>query len=144
MNQRRLVVGGIIVDDLSAPTTVLATRRSAPEVLKGLWEFPGGKVEPGESPQEALARELMEELSVHVEVGGELIHPDGVWPISDTYEMRLFFVQITDGEPTLGNAHDELRTLDRAALRSVTWLPSDSQALEQVATALGAPGRQNA
>ncbi|WP_310964534.1 NUDIX domain-containing protein [Nocardioides terrisoli] len=136
MRQRRLVVGGIIVDDLSAPTSVLGARRSAPEELRGLWEFPGGKVEEDESARHALARELREELAVSVTVGAELRHPDGAWPISDTHELRLFWVEVSDGVPVAGVAHDELRRLDSATLTSVPWLPADAAAVDAVADVL--------
>ena len=60
------VVGAAIVDSLASPKKLLAGRRSAPAALAGLWEFPGGKVEGGERPEEALVRELREELGIEV------------------------------------------------------------------------------
>ena len=66
-----LVVAAVIVDDLTHPTRLLAARRAAPRALAGGWEFPGGKVEPGEDPIAALHRELAEELQITVDLGAE-------------------------------------------------------------------------
>lgn len=122
----RLVVGAIIVDSLAEPTRFLAARRAKPADLKGLWEFPGGKVEPGETPQQALGRELQEELGIRVEVGDEL---GDSWPIDDRLELRLYLAEVTDGEPTPGDDHDELRWLTKEQLDDVDWLPTDAAAL---------------
>jgi 8-oxo-dGTP diphosphatase len=123
------VVGAVIVAD----GRVLAARRTRPADLAGYWEFPGGKVEPGEDPRAALIREIDEELAativVHYEVGDE------PWTISETHVLRLFLCSITCGEPRPGSDHDELRWLASADLESVEWLPSDRMALEAVRSA---------
>ncbi len=124
-----LVVGAVIVDDLATPTRVLAARRTHPATLAGMWEFPGGKVERDESPHQALIREIREELGVAIEVGTELSHPDGTWPISDAYALRLYFATVTAGTLTPIDSHDELRWLSPRDLHTVNWLPSDANAI---------------
>ena len=133
----QLVVGAVIVDSLTAPTRVLACRRTRPAAIAGRWEFPGGKVEPGESPAAALVREIAEELAVAVEVGPELCHDGARWPIDERYELALLLA-VPAGDPVAGPDHDRLRWLTGADLDSVDWLPSDVQALPQVRALLRA------
>jgi 8-oxo-dGTP diphosphatase len=121
----QLVVGAVIVDDLVSPRRVLAARRSLPSPLAGRWEFPGGKVERGEEPMQALRREIREELAVGIELGDELTGPaDGCWPISDRLTMRLWFGRL-DGDPHPHVAHDQVRWLGAGELDDVAWLPAD-------------------
>jgi 8-oxo-dGTP diphosphatase len=135
---RRLVVGAVIVDSLTAPSCVWATRRSTPADLAGRWEFPGGKVEPDESPHDALRRELREELAVEIEIGDEVAHPSGAWPINDALELRLFAVRALS-EPVVGDSHDAVRRLAAGQLDDVTWLPSDAAAIPAVRRLLTRP-----
>ena len=126
----KLVVGGVIVDRLESPRQVLAARRTGPPTLRGRWEFPGGKVEPGEMPEDARTRELQEELGIGVALGGEFLAPQGdPWPISDRLEMRLWFAIVAQGDPIASDSHDELKWLDADSLESVNWLDADRQVL---------------
>jgi 8-oxo-dGTP diphosphatase len=122
------VVAAVIVDNLDHPTRLLAARRSAPEALAGRWEFPGGKVEPGEEQLDALRRELDEELGVRVALGAELPGPDGgAWPITTKHRMRVWFARLQDGTPEPLEDHDELRWLAASELDDVPWLEGDVQ-----------------
>ncbi len=104
------VVGGAIVDSLEEPTRLLAARRTAPPAFAGQWEFPGGKVEPGEGHEAALRRELAEELGVEVRLGPEVVGagPEG-WPLNEKAAMRVWFAEVTAGVPAALEDHDELR-----------------------------------
>lgn len=122
------IVGGALVDSLARPTRLLAARRTAPPAFAGMWEFPGGKVEPGEGPTEALRRELSEELGVTVRLGAELDGPtpEG-WPLAAGAAMRVWLVQVTDGSPEPLEDHDVLRwvDLDGAEVLELPWIPAD-------------------
>lgn len=126
-----VVVAAALVDDLAEPRLLLAARRAGPQRLAGRWEFPGGKVDPGETPVEALRRELREELGVAVEVGPEMVGPDdGAWRLSRRYTMRLWLAQVIEGEPAPLVEHDELRWLPLEDWASVPWLDADLRILE--------------
>ena len=111
---------------------VLAARRTDPPHLAGRWEFPGGKVDPGESDEQALVRELDEELGIEASVGGR-IGPD--LDIRGTAVLRIYLAEITAGEPTL-NDHDELRWLAAHELRDVPWIEVDMPVVDLLGTVL--------
>ncbi len=118
------VVGAAVLRD----GRVLASRRTEPPRLAGLWEFPGGKVEPGEDDGAALVRELREELQVEVEVGDRL---GGDLPIGPTAVLRVYVCRLLDGEPALVD-HDEHRWLGADDLLDVPWIPVDLPLVEQL------------
>ena len=118
------VVGAALVRD----GRVLASRRTEPPRLAGFWEFPGGKVEPGESDVQALVRELREELQVEVEVG-ERLGDDLL--IGTTAVLRVYVCRLVRGEPALVD-HDEHRWLGAGELRDVAWLPVDLPLVDQL------------
>lgn len=103
--------------------TVLAARRVRPEAMRGLWEFPGGKLEPGESPAECLERELMEELGFAVEVGERLGEARGDRLRLTAYAARP---RAKATEPTpLDGTHDHLRWVAPAAFDELAFAPLD-------------------
>lgn len=117
---------------------MLAARRCAPSKYAGLWEFPGGKVEPGEEPLDALHRELAEELGVQVAIGDEVSNPHAAtWPAADEIEIRLWLTEVTDGVPAAGAAHDQVRWLSVGEWQSVPWLAPDLPMLDQLRTYWG-------
>lgn len=116
----RVIVGAAIIED----GRVLACARSEPPEFAGRWEFPGGKVEPGETEVAALIRECDEELGIAVEVGrrvgGDVQLAHG-WAILRVYTATLFGT----ARPQLLE-HLEMRWLDASELTSVDWLPADA------------------
>lgn len=131
MTPRALVVAAAIVDDLDAPRHLLAARRSVPTSLAGRWEFPGGKVEPGEQPEDGVHRELHEELGVRVALGREVVGPDdGAWELSERYEMRLWLARVTAGTPQPLVEHDEVRWLPLGQWLTIPWLDADVRIVE--------------
>ena len=128
----RVVVGAVLRD---AAGRVLAARRLTPPG----WEFPGGKVEPGETEPAALARELREELGVEVEVGAR-VGPDV--PMPGGYVLRVWTARLTGGEPARLE-HAELRWLPPADLHSVDWLPADRPVVAALVDTRSVPFRRH-
>lgn len=122
------IVAAAILDSLSAPSKLLAARRTAPPMLAGMWEFPGGKLEPGESCEQGVERELAEELGIEVALGSEVFGPipEG-WVLNDNAAMRVWFAEITSGVPAALEDHDQLAwvDLDSEALLALEWIPAD-------------------
>ncbi|WP_275980124.1 (deoxy)nucleoside triphosphate pyrophosphohydrolase [Couchioplanes caeruleus] len=114
-----MIVAAVIVSG----GRVLACERSAPPEVAGRWEFPGGKVEPGESDAEALARECAEELGVRVEVGAR-VGPD-VPLAHGRAVLRVFAVTLLNGDEPRALEHTAMRWLAADELDSVPWLPAD-------------------
>jgi 8-oxo-dGTP diphosphatase len=124
---RQLVVGIALVRD----GLVLAALRPGTPSTPGGWEFPGGKVEPGESETDALVRELREELGVEVEPGVPL----GSQPLGERYLLRVYTGTLLAGEPVL-HEHAAVRWLAPDQLDDVDWLEADRPFLEPLARSI--------
>lgn len=132
------MVAAAIVDDLDEPRVLLAARRATPASLAGRWEFPGGKVDPGEDPVDALHREIREELGVPIALGPELVGPDdGAWVLTERYAMRLWLAEIVDGTPAPLVEHDALRWLGAGRWREVPWLDADVRIVDALVAHVG-------
>ena len=118
---------------------VLAARRTVPHHLAGCWEFPGGKVEPGEDPEVAVVREIREELGCDVTVTGMLA---GEQHIKTGYLLRVATAVLASGEP-VPHEHDAVRWLAAHELGLVHWLPPDVPFLAELAGLLRAAGELN-
>lgn len=116
----KVVVGAAIIAD----GRVLACARSAPPEVAGRWEFPGGKVEPGEGEIEALIRECAEELDVRVEIGPRVGRD--VRMAHGRSVLRVYVARLLHGDQPKALEHSELRWLSAAELDSVPWLPADA------------------
>jgi 8-oxo-dGTP diphosphatase len=124
------VVGAVITRE----GLILCAQRGDQGVLAGLWEFPGGKIEPGETPRKALEREIGEELRCVVEVGDEVT--------TTTYDysfgvvtLTTFLCNLVKGTPQL-TEHANIKWLPRAELAELEWAPADLPAVERLQTDL--------
>ncbi|WP_303048070.1 NUDIX domain-containing protein [Schaalia sp. Marseille-Q2122] len=140
----RPIVAAAIVDSLECPTRLLCASRAYPEELRGQFELPGGKVEFGEAPLDALAREIAEELGCTLVYGQEVPDEGGRWwPIHAGRTMGVWLAQCapSSGAPTLSENHLELvwAALDSSAARedlppvdSLPWIVHDRPIVERL------------
>ena len=128
------VVAGIICNNMQKKTKVFATARGYGD-LKGGWEFPGGKVEPGETPQQALVREIMEELNTEIKVGDYIDTIEYDYPTFHL-SMDCFWAEVTSGQLELKEAA-AAKWLTKEQLDSVAWLPADITLIEKIRANMG-------
>lgn len=154
----RLVVAAAVLDRLERPTTLLCAARSYPPEHAGQFELPGGKVEPAERPEQALARELDEEIGMSARLGPELIPPRGLavpvpleggpgddapaWPAMHGFRMRVWLAEPArlGDQGRVGADHLSLEwvSLDPPdRLRRLPWLEADLPIIDALVTALG-------
>lgn len=133
------VVAAVVVDG----GRVLACRR-APHVREaGRWEFPGGKVEPGETPEGALAREIREELGVAIDVG-ELLDRSTT-PVGDrAIDLACYRATLTAARPSASTDHDRLAWLAAGELAALDWAAPDLPAVRRISGGGAVPDRPTA
>lgn len=119
------VVAAVIRDG----NKIFATQRGYGE-LKGGWEFPGGKIEEGETPQEALKREIREELETEISVGDLIDTIEYDYPTFHL-SMDCFWCEIVKGDLVL-KEHEAAKWLDRDSIDNVEWLPADITLVEDI------------
>lgn len=124
-NKTIRVVAAIIVDG----DKYFATQRGYGE-WKGYWEFPGGKIEAGETPEKALRREIKEELDTEINVGDKLCTVEYDYP-SFHLSMDCFLAKVKSGTLTL-KEHDAAKWLRRDELDSISWLPADEVVIKEL------------
>ena len=120
------VVAAIIKDG----DRIFATQRGYGDFKDG-WEFPGGKIEPGETPQEALAREIREELDAEITVGSHLITVETDYP-EFHLSMQCFWAELKEGSRLKLKEHEAAKWLSADELDSVAWLPADVKVVEAI------------
>lgn len=124
MKTIRVVAAVIRKDD-----RIFATQRGYGEFKDG-WEFPGGKIEPGETPQQALVREIREELETEIRVGDLIDTIEYDYPTFHL-SMDCFWCEIVEGSLEL-KEHEAAKWLDRESLYTVDWLPADVGLVERI------------
>lgn len=129
MKTVRVVAAVIKAINADGEPIVFATQRGYGD-FKGGWEFPGGKIEEGETPQEALKREILEELDTKIAVGDLIDTIEYDYPIFHL-SMDCFWCEIVRGDLVL-KEHAEARWLKKTQLEEVEWLPADMVLIEQL------------
>lgn len=126
MKKNIYVVGAVIIKD----GKILCAQRPKTTTLPLMWEFPGGKIEANETPEEALQREIVEEMSCEVQVGEELDHTVYEYDFGIVH-LTLFYCYLEKGMPAL-NEHHAIKWLEPKELQQLEWAPADIPAVEKL------------
>ena len=124
MKKRIVVVGAVIFSD----GKIFATKRGEGMSLQGMWEFPGGKIENGETPQQALVREIQEELGAVVSVGELVTTTEHEYDFG-IVELTTYRCSLISGTPAI-TEHSESLWLEPSQLHTLEWAPADIPAVE--------------
>lgn len=133
MKTVRVVAAVIKAVNEGGSPIIFATQRGYGEFKDG-WEFPGGKIEEHETPQEALKREIKEELDTEISVGEWMDTIEYDYP-EFHLSMDCFWCEIVNGEPVL-KEHEDARWLTKEQLDDVEWLPADVTLIEKIRNAM--------
>lgn len=133
MKTIRVVAAVIKATNDNGEKIIFATERGYGE-FKGGWEFPGGKIEPGETPQQALCREIMEELDTKIQVGDLIDTIEYDYPAFHM-SMDCFWCEVVSGNLVL-KEHEAARWLTSDELDSVEWLPADVTLIDKIRTGM--------
>ncbi|MBA9029022.1 MULTISPECIES: (deoxy)nucleoside triphosphate pyrophosphohydrolase [Bacillaceae] len=126
MKKNIYVVGAVIIENRK----ILCAQRGPSKSLPLKWEFPGGKIEEGESPQEALRREIVEEMQCQIEIGDQIEHTVYEYDFGIVH-LTTFYCRLTEGKPVL-TEHTSIKWLSPDELKSLDWAPADIPAIEKL------------
>lgn len=120
------VVGAVIYKD----NKILCAKRPKDKALANYWEFPGGKIEPGETEREALEREIQEELKCDIQINDKLITTVYEYDFA-IISLTTFYCELIEGEPVL-TEHQAIKWLEPENLEQLKWAPADIPAVEKI------------